>query len=546
MDIRTLTSILGIIQLAEVLIFALLAAVNRAYRGIGCWLAGSAVAALGFLFLLLRAVPSMRLAGTLAQDPLFLLAITCYYFGILRFLDRPEPRRFLAALFVVFVTVHVGFALVRNDIVARTIALCAAMVVVSLLAALALWRHRTPTVRAAANFLAASFLINGAYFFYRGAALLLGAPLSDMFNPTLFNASVLLNGITVSILWTGGLIIMVGQRANAEIAEAKEHFESIFATSPDAALITTLEDGVIMDVNRGFSEMTGHLREEVVGRAGLDFNIWKDQRDRDELVRRLRETGTLADFEAGFRRRDGSLFHGQVSAKLIRLRGRPCILSVTRDITLRKRDEERIRSLLQEKELLLREVHHRVKNNMNAAMGLLTLQAQAAASPEAGAALREAHGRLQAMAVLYDKLYRTENLRAVDVREYLPPLVDEVVRVFSSPARVAAETRAASFPLGVEILSPLGIIINELLTNALKHAFPGRSHGRIRVTADREGGRAVIAVEDDGVGMPGEPPPGGFGTQLVQMLARQIGGTLRCEAGAGGSGTRWVLEFPAG
>jgi PAS domain S-box-containing protein len=546
MDIRTLTSILGIIQLAEVLLFSLLASVNRSYRGIGYWLAGSAVAAVGFVFLLLRVVPGMRLAGTLAQDPLIVLALYCFYLGILRFFERPVPRSFLAAFFAAFLAVHVWFTLGADDIVARTIALCVAVAVVSLLAAAALWRRPPPAVRATAGFLAAAFLLNGAYFVYRGTALLLGASLDDMFNPTLFNASALLNGITMSILWTGGLIIMVGQRANAEIVEAKEHFESIFATSPDAALITTVDDGIIVDVNHGFGEMTGFRREDVVGRSILAVDIWRRTGDREALVRRLREAGTASNFEAEFRRRDGSFLYGQVAAKIIQLRGRPHILSVTRDITLRKRDEERIRALLQEKEVLLREVHHRVKNNMNAAMGLLTLQAQTAAGAEAGAALHEARGRLQAMAVLYDKLYRSENLRAVGVGEYLPPLVDEVVRVFPAPARIAAETRVEPFTLGVEVLSPLGIIVNELLTNALKHAFSGRDSGRILVSAARTGGSAVITVEDDGVGMPAAPSADGFGTQLTEMLAKQIGGSLRREAGAGGNGTRCILEFPAG
>ncbi len=413
------------------------------------------------------------------------------------------------------------------------------------MAALALWRRRPAAVRATANFLAAAFLVNGVYFLYRGGAIAIGKPLADMYSPDLFNASVLLVAVTMSFLWTGGLAILVGQRAKAEIAEAKEHFESIFATSPDAALITAVDDGVIVDVNHGFSEMTGYRRADVVGRSILAVDIWRRPGDREALVRRLREAGAVNNFEAEFRRRDGSLLDGQVAAKIIQLHGRPHILSVTRDITLRKRDEERIRALLQEKEVLLREVHHRVKNNMNAAMGLLTLQAQTAAGAEAGAALREARGRLQAMAVLYDKLYRSENLRAVDVGEYLPPLVAEIVRVFPSPARIDAETRVEPFTLGVEVLSPLGIIVNELLTNAIKHAFPGRGSGRILVTAARRGGSAVITVEDDGVGMPAAPSADGFGTQLTEMLAKQIGGALRREAGAGGSGTRCVLEFPA-
>jgi PAS domain S-box-containing protein len=541
MDIRTLAVILGIIQVAELVVFAMLASVNRAYRGIGWWLRGSALAAVGMLFMILRAFPALRLVGVLAQDTLILLAVIFFYVGIMRFLGRREPWRALTVVFTAFLATHVYFIVGRDDIHVRTIALCLALVVVSLLTAVGLWQHKMRSIRATANFLAVAFAFNGAYFAFRGVSILLGASLNDMFNPSLFNASVLLNGITVSILWTGGLILMVDQRANADMAEARQHFESIFSTSPGAAVITSLDEGTILDINHGFTEMTGLSRAELIGRSSLEVHIWKDARDRSEIVRRLREAGSVENFEAEFLARDGRCISGLMSAKIIQLHGRPHILSVTSDISERKRSEERIKTLLHEKEIILREVHHRIKNNMNSMMALLTIQAEAMKSPEPAAALLEARSRLQAMGVLYDKLYRSENVQAISVKDYIPSLVDEIVRIFPSPVPVKVETKITPFMLGVEVLSPLGIIINELVSNALKYAFKGKARGTILVTAERTPANARVTVEDDGCGI-GAQAGDGFGLQLVEMLARQINGTLNREKGVG---TKFVLKFDA-
>ena len=155
----------------------------------------------------------------------------------------------------------------------------------------------------------------------------------------------------------------------------------------------------------------------------------------------------------------------------------------SRDITERKRAEEKINALLEEKELLLREVHHRIKNNMNTMVSLLSLQSETMEDWKAVAALEDAKSRLQIMSVLYDKLYRTENLREMSIKDYLPALVDEIIDVFPNKASVQIETRIDDFVLGVKLLSPLGIIVNELLTNAMKYAFIGRDDGLITVSA---------------------------------------------------------------
>ena len=129
---------------------------------------------------------------------------------------------------------------------------------------------------------------------------------------------------------------MVNQRLNAEIREAKEHFETIFNTSPDASLITRLNDGLIVDINDGFTALTGFTRKEAIGKSSLAVNIWKNPVDRQKVINELSEKGFCENLEAQFQRKDGSQLSGSMSAKMITLPGTPHIISVTHDITERQ------------------------------------------------------------------------------------------------------------------------------------------------------------------------------------------------------------------
>ncbi len=214
---------------------------------------------------------------------------------------------------------------------------------------------------------------------------------------------------------------------------------------------------------------------------------------------------------------------------------------------LRRTSEDQIRTLLQEKDLLLREVHHRIKNNMNTMVSLLSLQANAVTDTETTRILEEAGGRLQAMQVLYDRLYRTENLRDMSLRDYLPDLIAEILRLFPLSERILLETEVDDVILTVQQLSCLGIIVNELVTNAVKYALAGRDRARLSVTARHLDGHVTLTVADDG---PGIPAPtidgagsGGFGLTIVGALAEQLRGELTIDDTNGDGGARVVVSF---
>lgn len=214
------------------------------------------------------------------------------------------------------------------------------------------------------------------------------------------------------------------------------------------------------------------------------------------------------------------------------------------DIDEAKRARDTIEGLLAEKELLLQEVHHRIKNSINTVSSLLSLQEQSMPDESAKAALRDAGNRIRSVSLLYDKLYRTDDYRALSLKTYLSALSDEIVGNFPNSGGVTLDKELDDFSLDARKLQSIGIIINELLTDIMKYAFKGRSKGRIEISSKIGESSATVVVEDDGVGMPPSVDferSTGFGLQLVQALTRQLGGAIRIERD---KGTRFVLEFP--
>ena len=201
---------------------------------------------------------------------------------------------------------------------------------------------------------------------------------------------------------------------------------------------------------------------------------------------------------------------------------------------------------LEEKEklqIVLKEVHHRIKNNMNTMMSLLNLQAGKTKDNTTVAALEDASKRLQSMEVLYDQLYRSPGFTTLSIKEYLTTLVDEILANFPGKVPVEVNKEFDDFPMDAKRLQPLGIIANELLTNVMKYAFAGRESGKIKVSATLTAGHVVFIVQDNGNGIPESVDIAnstGFGLMLVHSLTTQLNGTIRIERG---DGTRVLLDF---
>lgn len=215
------------------------------------------------------------------------------------------------------------------------------------------------------------------------------------------------------------------------------------------------------------------------------------------------------------------------------------------EIAERKNAEQALRTSLTEKEVLLREVHHRVKNNLQVVTSLLSLQALKFDAPQLIEPFMDSQARVRAMALVHEKLYRAGDLSRIDFAAYIRELALFLVQAYCPRGLAIGESITCDdIHLPVDAAVPCGLIVNELVTNSIKHAFAGRERGSLAISAASHGEGVVLRIEDDGVGMPPDfdmNTTETLGLQLVTNLVRQLRGTLTFDSGPWG--TAFELTF---
>lgn len=214
--------------------------------------------------------------------------------------------------------------------------------------------------------------------------------------------------------------------------------------------------------------------------------------------------------------------------------GRFVRIQIASDITDRRNAEEEVRRLLNEKQVILKEVHHRIKNHLNIISSILSLQGSTIKNNEAAEALEEAQGRIDLMHNIYDTLYSRgtaeDDYQSLNMRDYLQELTEKLSRIYSDARSIGLKTNIHDLVVPAKYALPIGIIVNELITNAYKYAFPGDTGGKIEVSVrPHETDAIVIAVADNGVGLPRGVQlreEYGFGLTLVNALAEQYAGKV--------------------
>ncbi len=285
--------------------------------------------------------------------------------------------------------------------------------------------------------------------------------------------------------------------------------------------------------------------------AAYGFEIWENGLHPDDKAFALEACQAAlrgeAPYDIEFRVRwpDGTVRHVKADGLVLRDEAGRAVrmLGVNYDITARKRAEARIREDLAEKEVLLREVHHRVKNNLQVISSLLGLQANILKDPEAKEAVGQSRDRVLAMARAYEGLYRSEDLQSIRLAPYLRNLVELMRQAYGAkPDQLTVDL--ADLAVDMDTASACGLIVNELLANAFKHAFPPGRPGSVRVELRTTGNEFELLIRDDGVGLPEASAAGkggSLGLNLVSMLVRQLGGRLSV---GGPPGAEFRMAFP--
>jgi PAS domain S-box-containing protein len=353
----------------------------------------------------------------------------------------------------------------------------------------------------------------------------------------------------------GAYIRDITERKQTEdtLRTSEERFRKIFDEGQIGIVILNSKFG-FEKANPIFCRITGYSPDELMLMTFMDITH-KDHiaEDVENVAKLTRGEISCYKTEKRYLRKDDNIVWGKVSVTVVRDKDNNFLyyLVIVDDITERKCAEEKITSLLSEKDFILKEVHHRIKNNMSTIQGLLNLQAGTLKGHSASAALLDAGSRVNSMMVLYDKLYQSSSFNDISIKSYLSSLVDEIVANFPASITVTIEKKIDDIVLDVTKLQPLGIIINELITNIMKYAFTGRDGGLIAIEAVLKPGSkekeniVSMVVSDNGNGMPESTDfenSTGFGLMLVGMLTRQLKGTVYTERA---DGTRIILEFPA-
>ena len=274
LDLHTLAAVLGLASVLQMVALYAQYRANASRDGLGWWTLGSGAFALGFVANALRGVPETGRFAIVANNLLFITGCALNYVGVLRFFHREAPLRRLAALAGLALVLGAWFTFGSDQMAVRRMLMSGAIALLSLLSARTLWENRTPAIATSVAFLAMVFGAYGTFFLARAASPLLPGPVDGLATPSPLQKTSYLVAFAGGVLWNFGFIIMLNQRLNAESREAKEHFEAIFHTSPNAVLITRETDGVVVDLNQGFTTLTGYPRAESLGRPSTALGLW--------------------------------------------------------------------------------------------------------------------------------------------------------------------------------------------------------------------------------------------------------------------------------
>ncbi len=341
----------------------------------------------------------------------------------------------------------------------------------------------------------------------------------------------------------------ISERKQAEQAlrESEEKYRTILKNMEDGYFETNLE-GDFTFFNDALARIMGYPKEELLGMNNRDYMDEENARKVYESFNKVYRTGEPEKgFDWELTTRDGTRIYVEASVNLKRdADGEPAgFRGIIRDITERKQKERQIKASLKEKEVLLGEIHHRVKNNLAVISGLLFLQAEKTSHDSAKNLLKQSQSRINSMAIVHEMLYENHTFSNIDPGSYIRQLIGHISGNLSLEGKeIKTEVHTGDLQFDINMAIPCALIINELLTNAYKYAFRDRDSGHIEVSVTQEGDNYRIEVTDDGVGIPEEMKEGsgeGLGLFLVRTLSKQLQGELRVE---NNGGSRFVITFP--
>ncbi|MEI7811893.1 MAG: histidine kinase dimerization/phosphoacceptor domain -containing protein [Ignavibacteria bacterium] len=347
--------------------------------------------------------------------------------------------------------------------------------------------------------------------------------------------------------------ILIDQENNTrlfnELRESEAKYHMLFNANRDSISILSINpNGTpsnFVELNDAAAEIFGYTREELMSLNIKDLEMDvsdKILRDRIEILHSQRKI----EFETVIKNKEGNNRILDVKVFLINYQNEPALMNISRDITERKQAEENIKTSLKEKEILLREIHHRVKNNMQIISSLLELQADMLTDKKMLEVFRDSQNRIQTMALVHEVMYKSPDFTAINVRNYFKNLIEHLSESYmTGKYHIEIELNIDHISLNIDKIIPIGLIVNEAISNSLKHAFPNGKKGRIIFSMKGDSdNNCIISFSDNGIGIPDNKSPDGqktLGLFLISSLSEQINGELTTSSSD--NGTEYKISF---
>jgi len=312
-----------------------------------------------------------------------------------------------------------------------------------------------------------------------------------------------------------------------------EHKYKDLVEKADVAIIIDDRKGRLQYSNQTFTEIFGYTQEDLPN-LKITTIVHPDDIERVRKIHQVRMDGKKSPNSYEFKglTKSGDQIFCEVDVVVLKDKNKISgTRSYIRDISERKENENRIAASLQEKEVLLREIHHRVKNNLQVISSLLSLQSQHVTDETTLNMFTESRRRVRSMGIVHEKLYRSESLSRVNFKDYLQSLARHLFQVYTiDPKLIQLSFDVTEISLDINTAIPCGLLVSELISNALKHAFPAGSKGEVKIAMQQtKGNKITLEVSDNGIGMDSAlniEELDSFGLQLVNLLTKQLQGDL--------------------
>ncbi len=330
------------------------------------------------------------------------------------------------------------------------------------------------------------------------------------------------------------LIINIISRHKTEKAlrQSRMQYKTLVETAPESVIMLDFEGTILFASDHTWSMFNLPADQALENKKVTAFIDKKNLDEINNFNLQLKNLKTVRNKEIIFKRADNSRFIGEINASyILGIDSIPnAIIATVRDISGRKEYEDMIKKSLLEKEILLKEIHHRVKNNMQVICSLLSLQEKYIPDPESLKVFQETKSRVMSMALIHERMYRSEDLAEINFKEYIQNLIVDLGHTYNTDNKLFSfDIKGPDIFLDLNRAIPCGLILNELVTNAIKYAFPDNQPGTINIKLDTSSNRFSILVKDDGIGIPqGFNPETSttFGYKMIHALISQIEGEL--------------------